>query len=59
MRPDFLKQGDTVAVIAIASAPSEAQLAANWKEQLESWGLKVKTGKKYLTSSTIYVQILS
>lgn len=45
MRPQFLKEGDTVAVIAIASAPSQAQLAANWKEQLESWGLKVKTGK--------------
>ena len=44
-RPDFLKEGDTVAVIAIASAPSDAQLAANWKEQLESWGLKVKIGE--------------
>ena len=44
MRPEFLKAGDTVAVIAIASAPSDAQLAANWKEQLESWGLKVKIG---------------
>ena len=44
MRPEFLKPGDTVAVMAIASAPSEAQLAANWKEQLESWGLKVKIG---------------
>ena len=45
MRPQFLKEGDTVAVIAIASAPSQEQLAANWKEQLESWGLKVKVGK--------------
>lgn len=45
MRPQFLKEGDTVAVIAIASAPSQAQLAANWKAQLESWGLKVKIGK--------------
>ena len=44
-RPDFLKKGDTVAVIAIASAPSDAQLASNWKEQLESWGLKVKIGE--------------
>ena len=42
MRPQFLKEGDTVAVMAIASAPSDAQLAANWKQQLESWGLKVK-----------------
>ena len=45
MRPQFLKEGDTIAVIAIASAPSDAQLAMNWKEQLESWGLKVKIGK--------------
>ncbi|MBQ8646187.1 MAG: LD-carboxypeptidase [Bacteroidales bacterium] len=45
MRPQFLKEGDTVAVIAIASAPSQGQLAANWKAQLESWGLKVKLGK--------------
>ncbi|MBR5184314.1 MAG: LD-carboxypeptidase, partial [Bacteroidales bacterium] len=45
MRPEFLKEGDTIAVIAIASAPSDAQLAGNWKEQLESWGLKVKIGK--------------
>ena len=45
MRPQFLKEGDTIAVIAIASAPSDAQLAGNWKEQLESWGLKVKIGK--------------
>ena len=45
MRPQFLKEGDTVAVMAIASAPSDAQLAANWKQQLESWGLKVKIGK--------------
>ncbi|MBR5856841.1 MAG: LD-carboxypeptidase [Bacteroidales bacterium] len=44
MRPEFLKPGDTVAVMAIASAPSDAQLAANWKEQMESWGLKVKIG---------------
>ena len=35
MRPEFLKEGDTIAVIAIASAPSDAQLAMNWKEQLE------------------------
>ena len=46
MRPQFLKEGDTVAVIAIASAPSDAQLAMNWKQQMESWGLKVKIGKK-------------
>ena len=45
MRPQFLKEGETVAVMAIASAPSDAQLAANWKQQLESWGLKVKIGK--------------
>ena len=45
MRPEFLKPGDTIGVMAIASAPSQAQLAANWKEQLESWGLKVKIAK--------------
>ena len=50
MRPQFLKEGDTVAVIAIASAPSQEQLAANWKEQLESWGLKVKIGKNITTT---------
>ena len=51
MRPQFLKEGDTVAVIAIASAPSQEQLAANWKEQLESWGLKVKVGKNITATS--------
>lgn len=45
IRPDFLKIGDTVGVIAIASAPTQQQLSANWKEQLGSWGLKVKIGK--------------
>ena len=29
MRPEFLKPGDTIGVMAIASAPSQAQLAAN------------------------------
>ena len=48
MRPEFLKPGDTIGVMAIASAPSQAQLAANWKEQLESWGLKVKIGKNVI-----------
>lgn len=45
MRPQFLKEGDTIAVIAIASSPSAAQMAANWKAQFESWGLKVKVGE--------------
>ncbi len=45
MRPQFLKKGDTVGVIAIASAAKDEQLAAGWKEELESWGLKVKIGE--------------
>lgn len=53
MRPEFLKQGDTIAVIAIASSPSQAQMAANWKAQLESWGLKVKVGE-HITDRILY-----
>ena len=45
LRPQYLKPGDTIAVISIASSPSQAQMAANWKEQFESWGLKVKVGE--------------
>ena len=46
IRPEFLKKGDTVAVIALASALSESsRQTLYWKEMLESWGLRVKTGK--------------
>ena len=46
IRPEFLKRGDTVAVVAPASALNEeSRKATHWKELLESWGLKVKTGR--------------
>ncbi len=43
-RPHFLKKGDTVAIIAPARKISEAELDPAIKI-LESWGLKVKSGK--------------
>ena len=46
LRPEYLKPGDTVAVVALASALSEAsRQTMYWKEMLESWGLRVKLGK--------------
>ena len=46
IRPEFLKEGDTVAVVAMASALSEkSRQTLYWKEMLESWGLHVKLGK--------------
>ena len=46
IRPEFLKEGDTVAVVAMASSLSEkSRQTLYWKEMLESWGLHVKTGK--------------
>lgn len=45
IRPEFLKKGDTAAVVAPASALNEeSRKATHWKELLESWGLTVKTG---------------
>ena len=45
IRPAFLKEGDTVAVVAMASSLSEgSRRTMYWKEMLESWGLKVKLG---------------
>lgn len=44
MRPQFLKKGDTIAVISIASAPTDNQLAYNWAKVFEGWGLNVKIG---------------
>jgi len=46
LRPEFLKKGDTVAILAMASCPKqEAMKAAHWQEVLKSWGLKFKFGK--------------
>lgn len=45
IRPDYLKKGDTVAVIALGYALDEAgRNTLYWKELFESWGLHVKTG---------------
>ena len=52
IRPEFLKKGDTVAVVAMASALSpESRKTLYWKDMLESWGLKVKTGKHLYDSA--------
>ncbi|MBR0500523.1 MAG: LD-carboxypeptidase [Bacteroidales bacterium] len=52
IRPEFLKKGDTVAVVAMASSLSEqSRKTMHWKEMLESWGLKVKTGKHLYDSA--------
>lgn len=52
IRPEFLKKGDTVAVVAMASALSpESRQTLYWKDMLESWGLKVKTGKHLYDSA--------
>ena len=40
VRPDFLKEGDSVAVFAISNSVSESDLK-NGISVLESWGLKV------------------
>ncbi|MBO4537193.1 MAG: LD-carboxypeptidase [Bacteroidales bacterium] len=46
IRPEYLKPGDTVAVVAMASSLSEkSRQTFYWKEMLESWGLRVKLGK--------------
>ena len=46
LRPAYLKPGDTVAVVALASALSEeSRQTLYWKEMLESWGLHVKPGR--------------
>ena len=52
LRPEYLKQGDTVAVVALASALSEAsRKTLYWKEMLESWGLRVKLGRHLYDSA--------
>ena len=52
LRPEYLKKGDTVTVVALASALSEAsRKTMYWKEMLESWGLRVKLGKHLYDSA--------
>ena len=52
IRPEFLKEGDTVAVVAMASSLSEkSRQTLYWKEMLESWGLHVKLGKHLYDSA--------
>ena len=52
IRPDFLKKGDTVAVVAMASAlSSQSRQTLYWKEMFESWGLHVKIGKHLYDSA--------
>ncbi len=52
IRPEFLKPGDTVAVVAMASSLSEkSRQTMYWKEMLESWGLRVKLGKHLYDSA--------
>ena len=52
IRPEYLKEGDTVAVVALASSLSEkSRQTLYWKELLESWGLRVKTGKHLYASA--------
>lgn len=45
IRPQFLKKGDTVTVLAMASNPPESAKEERWVKVIESWGLKVKKGK--------------
>ena len=52
IRPEYLKEGDTVAVVAMASSLSEkSRQTLYWKELLESWGLNVKMGKHLYDSA--------
>ena len=52
IRPGFLKKGDTVAVVAMASALSpQSRQTLYWKEMFESWGLHVKIGKHLYDSA--------
>ncbi|MBR6424109.1 MAG: LD-carboxypeptidase [Bacteroidales bacterium] len=52
LQPAYLQKGDTVAVVALASALSEeSRKTMYWKEMLESWGLRVKLGKHLYDSA--------
>ena len=52
LQPAYLQKGDTVAVVALASALSEAsRKTMYWKTLLESWGLRVKLGKHLYDSA--------
>ena len=54
IRPPYLKPGDTIGLVAMASAISQSQLTPEYEEKwssvFNSWGLKVKKGK-YLYES--------
>ena len=54
IRPQYLKPGDTIGLVAMASAISQSQLTPEYEEKwssiFTSWGLKVKRGK-YLYNS--------
>jgi len=54
IRPSYLKPGDTIGVVAMASAISNSQLTPEyedkWNSIFSSWGLKIKKGK-YLYNS--------
>lgn len=46
LRPAFLKKGDTVAILAMASTPNPDSFKCQyWRDVLTSWGLKIKYGK--------------
>ena len=42
IRPEYLKPGDTIGVVAFASEVSQQQKLSRWREIFESWGLNVK-----------------
>ncbi|MBQ0024454.1 MAG: LD-carboxypeptidase [Bacteroidales bacterium] len=45
IRPAFLKKGDTVAVVSMASNPPESAREESWLRDIEAWGVKVRKGK--------------
>ena len=54
IRPPYLKPGDTIGLVAMASAIAQSQRTPEYEEKwsavFHSWGLKVKKGK-YLYES--------
>lgn len=49
LRPPYLKKGDTVYVMAVASSlTEESRKSRRWIDLYESWGLKIKTGRHLL-----------
>lgn len=45
IRPEFLKKGDTVAVVSMASNPPASAREEQWLRDIEAWGVKVKKGE--------------